>query len=425
MIRRIVVSVAALALAAVSTAVSLPIAGVAPASAGVAGPRALGAGASAGFVGVTPFRLLDTREGNGAPQGPVGPGGVVDLQVTGRGGVPAAGVSAVVLNVTAVGPSASGYVTAWPTGEPRPTASNLNFVAGETVPNLVIVKVGAGGRVSLFNLTGTTHLAADVSGYYTTASQLVPVTPTRLLDTRSGLGGVTGPTSGKVDVQAVGQAGIPQGATSVILNVTVDQPTGDGYLTVWPTGFDQPVASNLNFQAGQTVPNLVIAKIGSEGKISYYGYGGRMQVIMDVLGYTSTASDLTDLLDPVDGTGGFAEATIPVQGTARFNSVWSYYAACSSSTPSWTEYNLGRQWGTLSTTFSFDDNRSTATSHVRFRILGDGNVLADQSLSFGQASDVSVNVTGVLRVRFEVLNLNTNGSPCSYAPVFATPHLSR
>ena len=277
-------------------------------------PATLSTAATGGFVGVTPFRLLDTREGNGAPKAPVGPGGSIDLQVTGRGGVPAADVAAVVLNVTAIGPSESGFVTAWPTGEPRPTASNLNFVAGQTVPNLVIVKVGTSGMVSLFNLAGTVNLAADVSGYYTTASQLVPVTPTRLLDTRSGLGGVQGPTSGSVTVQAAGQAGIPLGATSVVLNVTVDQPTSAGFLTVWPTGSAQPDASNLNFVAGQTVPNLVIAKVGSDGKISYFNNSGRVQVIMDVLGYTAGGAAGTDaeftpqvptrVLDTRSGVGG-------------------------------------------------------------------------------------------------------------------------
>ncbi len=429
MIRRRLIVAALSALLFVPVGLWSTAAHAAPASPVSSAPASLGAAAAGGFVGVTPSRLLDTREGNGAPQAPVGPGGSIDLQVTGRGGVPAADVAAVVLNVTAIGPSESGFVTAWPTGEPRPTASNLNFVAGQTVPNLVIVKVGAGGMVSLFNLAGTVNLAADVSGYYTTASQLVPVTPTRLLDTRSGLGGVQGPTSGSVDVQAVGQAGIPLGATSVVLNVTVDQPTSGGYLTVWPTGFNRPDASNLNFVAGQAVPNLVIVKIGTEGKISYFNNSGRLHVIMDVLGYTSTASDLTELFDSVatsggdatTGTGYWDAGTAHLNGRNTLNTVWDN-KICSESTPSWVEYNLGRQWATLSTTFAFDDFVTTSTSRVRFRILGDGNVLADQTLSFGETSNVVVDVTGVLRVRFDVLDLNPSG--CSTYPLFVTPRLS-
>ena len=63
------------------------------------------------------------------------PDSSVNITVTGRGGVPASGVGAVVLNVTAVAPTASSYMTVWPTGEPQPLASNLNFTPGQTVPN--------------------------------------------------------------------------------------------------------------------------------------------------------------------------------------------------------------------------------------------------------------------------------------------------
>ena len=117
------------------------------------------------YVGLSPSRLLDTRSGIGAT-GPVAAGGTVALQVLGRGGVPSSGVSAVVLNVTVTEPTASGYITAFPDGTPRPTASNLNFTQGQTIPNLVIVPVGTDGKVSLYNFGGSTQLLADVAGYY-------------------------------------------------------------------------------------------------------------------------------------------------------------------------------------------------------------------------------------------------------------------
>jgi len=91
----------------------------------------------------------------------------VHLQVLGRGGVPASGVSAVVLNVTVTAPSRAGFITAYPNGTARPTASNLNFVAGQTVPNLVVVPVGVDGKVALTNgSAGTVQLVADVLGYF-------------------------------------------------------------------------------------------------------------------------------------------------------------------------------------------------------------------------------------------------------------------
>jgi hypothetical protein len=120
------------------------------------------------FHPLSPARILDTREGNGAPKAKVGPGRTVALQVTGRGNVPANGVSAVVMNVTVTEPTAPSVLTVWPTGEPQPNASNLNYVAGQTVPNLVVVKVGTGGKVNLRNLSGSTHVVADVVGWYDT-----------------------------------------------------------------------------------------------------------------------------------------------------------------------------------------------------------------------------------------------------------------
>ena len=118
---------------------------------------------------LSPSRILDTRLGNVAPAAPLGPGAALDLQVTGRGGVPASGVSAVVLNVTVTEPSAGSVLTAFPTGQTLPLASNLNFSAGQTVPNLVVVKVGTGGKVSLYNAFGTVHVVADVAGWYDAA----------------------------------------------------------------------------------------------------------------------------------------------------------------------------------------------------------------------------------------------------------------
>ena len=120
------------------------------------------------YSALTPARILDTRSANGAPAARLGADAALDLQVTGRGGVPAGGVSAVVMNVTVTEPSAPSYLTVWPAGQTRPTASNLNFVAGQTVPNLVVAKVGAGGRVSFYNAGGSTHVVADVVGWFNT-----------------------------------------------------------------------------------------------------------------------------------------------------------------------------------------------------------------------------------------------------------------
>ena len=274
-------------LPAQSVATTIGAVAAAPAAAALA-PSVPGA-----FVAVAPQRLLDTRKGVGG-SGPVVKSGTVHLQVTGRGGVPATGVSAVVMNVTVTAPSGSGYITAYPDGTSLPTASNLNFVKGQTVPNLVTVKVGTNGKVALRNGSGgTVQLIADVAGYYLDGAPSVPgafvaVAPQRLLDTRKGVGG-SGPVvkSGTVHLQVTGRGGVPAtGVSAVVMNVTVTAPSGSGYITAYPDGTSLPTASNLNFVKGQTVPNLVTVKVGTNGKVALRnGSGGTVQLIADVAGY--------------------------------------------------------------------------------------------------------------------------------------------
>jgi hypothetical protein len=92
------------------------------------------------------------------------------LLVAGNGGVPAMNATvaptAVVLNVTVTNPTAPSYLTVWPDGAAQPLASDLNYVAGLTVPNLVVVKLGGNGSIDLFSAAGTTDVVVDVVGWY-------------------------------------------------------------------------------------------------------------------------------------------------------------------------------------------------------------------------------------------------------------------
>jgi hypothetical protein len=115
---------------------------------------------------LTPARILDTRIGTGGFSGRLGFGCHINVQVAGVGGVPASGVTAVVLNVTATQPSRGSFLTVYPSDAGLAVASNLNFVPGQTVPNLVTVKVGADGKVKLYNAVGQTHVVFDVVGWY-------------------------------------------------------------------------------------------------------------------------------------------------------------------------------------------------------------------------------------------------------------------
>ncbi len=230
-----------------------------------------------------PFRILDTRSGS-----PLGAGQSIDVQITGQGGVPSTGVTAVVMNVTVTRTTASSYLTVYPAGAARPTASNLNWVAGQTVPNLVEVTVGSGGQVTAYNLAGSVDVIFDVAGYVSTTAAgpdglFNALVPARILDTRSGAPVGPGQT---IDVQVLGQGMVPgTGVSAVVLNVTVANPSAAGYLTVFPSGTSRPVASNLNFVAGQTVPNRVIVKVGTNGKVSIFNFQGSVHMVADVSGW--------------------------------------------------------------------------------------------------------------------------------------------
>ena len=131
--------------------------------------------AGAAFVGVTPNRDLDTRNGTGGINGKVGPHQTITLMVAGVGGVPGLASStpptAVVINVTVTNHN-DGYswLTVWPHGSPMPNASDVNFVGGQTVPNLVVVRVGTNGEIDINNANGSTDIIVDVFGYYTQTS---------------------------------------------------------------------------------------------------------------------------------------------------------------------------------------------------------------------------------------------------------------
>lgn len=253
-------------------------------------PTDQGAGS---FRSLAPTRLLDTRSGLGAAApGPVPGGGTVQVQVTGRGGVPDDAVGSVVLNVTVVSPAAAGWVTVFPGGSAVPNASNLNYAAGRTVPNAVVVPVGSDGSISLFS-SATAHLLVDVSGYHVAGEPVLPgafgsLPPSRLLDTRVATGV---PTSAPVGAGATvrfavaGRGGVPQDAVaSVLLNVTVVGAGGPGWATVHAGGAPRPGTSNLNYTAGQTVPNLVVAPLGDDGTVSLYTTA-TAHLLADVAGY--------------------------------------------------------------------------------------------------------------------------------------------
>lgn len=248
------------------------------------------------FTPLAPVRILDTRAGTGAREAAVGPGGVVRLHVAGVDGIPAAGVTAVTLNLTATGATASTHVSAYPDGAALPNASVLNLVRGQTEPNLVTVAVGADGSVDLYNNSGSVELIGDVEGYYSSSTvtdstvgtgTVSTVTPTRVLDTRTGTvpfqpgpRGTTGQWLGfSLPASSYGNA------TAVILNLTETGATATSWIGVPPGYGAVPATSVLNFDAGQTLANQVVVPIEQGGWIGFYNHTGKADLIADVEGY--------------------------------------------------------------------------------------------------------------------------------------------
>ena len=236
------------------------------------------------FNVLQPARLMDTRSGTA-----LGAGGRRDLQVAGGGGVPSSGVSAVVLNVTATAPTASSFLTVWPAGEPRPQASNLNFTPGQTVPNRVVVKLGAGGAVSIFNLSGSVDVVVDVNGWFTDTtstaggSGFMVAMPTRIFDSRdTGL-----PLTGGETTPILYQSGAT--AAALVLNVTATDVAAPTFLTLFPDGAPRPPTSDLNPTPGQVEANLTVvgARQQSVGVQAFdvFVASGSLDVVIDVSGF--------------------------------------------------------------------------------------------------------------------------------------------
>lgn len=236
-------------------------------------------------------RVLDTRSGVGAPRQQVPALATLTFTLP-----PDAveGASAVALEITAVNPGARGFFTVYPAGTGRPAASSLNFEAHQNVPNLVIVKLGAGNKVSIFNGShGSVDMLADVHGSFLAGANagdpgtLVPMTPTRFLDTRSGLGAPQGKVAGRsvTKVQIAGLHGIPADASAVALNLTAVQSPGKGFITAYP-GSPVPTASSLNYEAGQDRANLTLVELGTDGAVLLYnGSPNPVDLLADVSGY--------------------------------------------------------------------------------------------------------------------------------------------
>lgn len=282
-----------------------------------------GLGAGGEYHALTPARVFDSRPGLPGSENDVAPigakpvtngGSTFDIQLLGKGNIPtaAADVLAVAVNITVVDATTQGWLNAYGKDAPAGTAAIINFVAGQTVPNLAIVRPGANGKltIKLAAGTGSAHVVVDVFGWFSTSSaaqlgaRLVPVTPGRVMDTRTGLGRTSTNPMGAGEfttlkirgVDAVDPARadiVPDDAkvVGVVLNLAgVNNLTSSvaTHISIVPSdlGGAKPGTANLNLSKGQVKSNMVIVPVdATDGSIRVYNNSGTAHVVLDVVGY--------------------------------------------------------------------------------------------------------------------------------------------
>jgi Right handed beta helix region len=245
----------------------------------------------ADYTPVTPTRILDTRNGTGRAAGSVPANGTITLRLGTIDAVPATSISAVAMNVTVTQPTAPGDLSVLAGNGTTSSTSNLNFTAGETVPNLVTVQV-LDGEVSFHNASkGTVQLVADLEGFYGPGGYgFEPKGPVRVLDTRNGTGAAKAPVGSEKVLKLNLSGKVPAGTAAVVLNTTVTAPQKSGDLTVYPDSPTAPIASNLNFTAGETVANLVIVPLHNGIADIDNHSDGSVNVVADLSGYFASGA---------------------------------------------------------------------------------------------------------------------------------------
>jgi len=240
------------------------------------------------FIPVQPCRVADTRSANGPFAGPfLAAGTSRDFAISSSAcGIPTS-AEAYSINVTVVPIVTLGYLQVWPSGQPEPTTSTLNSFNGNTKADAVIVGAGTGGAISVF-ATDNTHLVIDINGYFVDASNtsalaFYTLTPCRVADTRTG----SPLFGGQIRTFTVlsGLCTVPPAAQAYSMNVTViPRGGGLGFLTTWPAGQPQPLASILNAWDGDTTANAAIVQAGTLGNIDFFA-SSDTDLVIDINGY--------------------------------------------------------------------------------------------------------------------------------------------
>ena len=233
------------------------------------------------FYPVTPCRIADTRKA--AAPALVGGQSRTFSVISSSCHIPES-AQAYSLNFAAVPPGPLGFITAYPTGQPRPTTATLNDTVAQIVANAAIVPAGTNGSIDIF-ASNNTNLVIDINGYFAPMDvgglSLYNVTPCRVLDTRKPAG--SPPITGKLDVAVAGTCSIPQDSQAYVFSATVVPPGALGFLTLWPQGQPQPVAATLNAVDGVITSNMALVPTNN-GSISAF-VSNASHLVLDIFGF--------------------------------------------------------------------------------------------------------------------------------------------
>ncbi len=380
---------------------------------------------SGSYVPLKPAGIADTRPGSGYPRAgaTLHAGETLQVQVTGAGGVPSAGVACALLDLTVTDTTAASHLTVWPTGQARLPVSDLTWVKGDTVANQVIVPVGSTGRILLYNSAGDADVAVDVDGYFTKdglapkdASLFTPITPVRVLDS----GWAIGPGQ-TITQQIAGTGGISPTATAAVTDVTAIDTTAASYFTVYPGG-TRPAAPDVRWSASEIVSNLTVMALSASGAISIHNDAGHAVVVVAAFGYfdpTSqpAASPLSvTTTSPPSGTEGTAySATLGASGgTAPYS--WNLTSGAlpaglslsAGGAITGTPSTAGTSDFTVQVTDSTTPTAQEASASLAITVAAGASTTPTVSPPSSIASNCSIDVTGALNAFFASLPKGAN-----------------
>jgi hypothetical protein len=293
-------AVVAAALAVVAAPVDRPVA------------QADAAARGGDFVPFTqPFKLYDTRAG-----AKLKAGATATFNALNTGGVPATGVSALLVRVVAAAPTARTYLTVFPAGAGRPAGAAVNVDVGEQLSNTAIVRPGANGQLAVFNFRGDVHVIVEVQGYFTTSTGsayggLVPVVQKRALDTTR-TGGII--PAGGTRVVDLAAAGVPAGASAAYVTLTVPpNPTQPGYFTATPTGVAVSANGVVNYENGMYSSSGAVLPLTTDTRVTFTNKGSTAaHLVVDLMAYFSKTATTGAGVRPVTGT--LYHGTVAAQG---------------------------------------------------------------------------------------------------------------